>query len=101
VSEPPHLGGGHDGTGPVSDIERVLGVVTERVHAWSQHAPDPDRPLLVEQPTSRGERRDDGEKRKTKWWVYAAVAGAAAIGVTIIYAHDSASDRQRVELHYP
>lgn len=100
LAEPPHLLGGDDGTGPISDIERVLGVVTERVRAWTQHAPDPDRPLLVEERGPRGERKDEGVKQ-TKWWVYAAIAGAAALGVTFIYAHDSASDRQRVELRYP
>jgi hypothetical protein len=100
LAEQPHLLGGDDGTGPISDIERELGVVTERVRAWTQHAPDPDRPLLVEDRSARGARKDEGAK-KTKWWVYAAIAGAAAVGVTFIYAHDSASDHQRVELRYP
>src|SRR6185503_13237573 len=38
LAEQPHLLGGDDGTGPISDIERELGVVTERVRAWTQHA---------------------------------------------------------------
>ncbi len=99
-SEPPHLLGGDDGTASLDDVARVLGVVAERSRAWSDHAPDPDRPLLVEPSGARGARTDQADK-PTKWWVYAAIAGAAVIGAGVIYANDSASDRQRVELHYP
>jgi len=103
-SEAPHVLGGDDGVAPVGEVARVLGLVTDRIHTWNDHAPDPDQPLLVDQaePRSgpRGARRDEGEK-PTKWWVYAAIGGAAAIAATIIYVHDSASDRQRVELQYP
>lgn len=102
-SEPPHLLGGDDGVAPIAEVGRVLGVVAERIHAWEDHAPDPDRPLLVEDPggrTGRAGRNDEPEK-PTKWWVYAAIGGAIAVGTTIILVHDSASDRQRVELHYP
>jgi hypothetical protein len=101
LAEPPHLLGGDDGTGPISDIQRILGVVTERVTAWTQHAPDPDRPLLVEERAPRANRKGEDDKRKTKWWVYAAIGAAAAVGLTVIYFHDSANDRQRVELQYP
>ena len=99
-SEAPHLLGGDDGVAPVGEVARVLGLVTDRIRSWNDHAPDPDRPLLVESPASRTARKDEAEK-PTKWWVYAAIAGAAAIGGAIIYAHDSAGDRQHVELHYP
>jgi hypothetical protein len=98
-SEAPHAIGGDDGVAPITDVARVLGLVTERIHGWNDHAPDPDQPLLVET-SERRTRKDDGDK-PTKWWVYAAIAGAAAAGATIILVHDSASDRQRVELHYP
>jgi hypothetical protein len=102
-SEAPHSIGGDDGVAPVADVERVLGLIADRVHTWSDHAPDPDRPLLVESSESRDARGDrkDAADRPTKWWVYAAIAGAAAIAATIIIVHDTASDRQRVELHYP
>ena len=98
-SEAPHVLGGDDGTGPVGDAGRVLGVVADRIAAWNAHAPDPDRPLLVEDTGLRG--RGDEPPPPTKWWVYAAIGGAVAIGATIILVHDSASDRQRVELHVP
>lgn len=100
MAELPHVLGGEDGNGPIGDIERVLALVSDRVRTWNAHAPDPDRPLLVEERAGTGSRKDEPAK-PTKWWVYAAIAGAAAVGGVIIYAHDSASDRQRVELHYP
>jgi hypothetical protein len=102
-SEPPHAIGGDDGAAPVADVERVLGLITDRVRTWNEHAPDPDQPLLVETSEPRGPRgaRTDTGDKPTKWWVYAAIAGAAAIGATIIVVHDSSTDRQRVELHYP
>ena len=103
-SEAPHLLGGADGVAPIGEVARVLGLVTDRIRTWNDHAPDPDRPLLVDTNEKTNEanraRKDEGDK-PTKWWVYAAIAGAAAIGGAIIYVHDSASDRQRVELHYP
>jgi hypothetical protein len=99
-SEAPHLLGGDDGIAPAGEVGRVLGVIADRIRAWNDHAPDPDRPLLVEDPGSRTGRKDEPDK-PTKWWVYAAIGGALAVGATIILVHDSASDRQRVELHYP
>ncbi|HEX2688255.1 MAG TPA: PEGA domain-containing protein [Kofleriaceae bacterium] len=99
-SEAPHQVGGDDGVAPIGEVARVLGLIADRIHTWNDHAPDPDQPLLVETREPRGARKDGADK-PTRWWVYAAIAGAVAIGATIIYAHDSASDRQRVELHYP
>jgi hypothetical protein len=99
-TELPRRLGDPSAAAPIEEIGRVLGVVVDRLRAWSAHAPDPDQPLLVDSPEDRAGRRDAGE-RPTKWWVYAAIAGAAAIGGVIIYAHDSATDRQRVELKYP
>jgi hypothetical protein len=97
-SEAPHLLGDDDGVAPLDEIGRVLGVIADRVQSWNDHAPDPDQPLLVED--ARGRRKDEPEK-PTKWWVYAAIGGAVALGAAIILVHDNASDRQRVELHYP
>jgi hypothetical protein len=99
-SEAPHPLGGEDGAAPLADTGRVLGVIADRIAAWDAHAPDPDLPLLTEGSGPRGARTDHAEGG-TKWWVYAAIGGALAIGATIIVAHDAASDRQRVELHYP
>lgn len=99
-SEAPHLLGGEDGAAPIADVGRVLGVIADRIGAWNAHAPDPDVPLLTEDSVPRGARKDQAEG-PTKWWVYAAIGGALAVGATIILVHDAASDRQRVELHYP
>jgi len=102
-SELPHRLGGATGAGQLRDIERVLGAIADRVRSWDDHAPDPDQPLLTESttPSTTPGRRTDEPERPTKWWVYAAIAGAAAIGATILVVHEAGSDRQRVELHYP
>jgi len=100
LAEQPRRLGDDTAVAQLADVERVLGLVTDRVQRWDDHAPDPDRPLLLESTEPRGARKDTGDKA-TKWWVYAAIAGAAAVAGTIIYVHDSAHDQQRVELHYP
>ncbi|HET7500033.1 MAG TPA: hypothetical protein VFK02_03495 [Kofleriaceae bacterium] len=102
-ADAPHLLGDSsgDGMGTLAEADRVLALIVDRVRSWNERAPDPDRPLLVETTPSRGGARKDEGDRPTKWWVYAAIAGAAAVGATIILVHDSATDHQRVELHYP
>jgi hypothetical protein len=102
--EPPTPIGGAGATA-LADVDRLVGLIGDRVRSWQDHAPDPDRPLLVESPAERargrGPRTDEDGDRPTKWWVYAAIAGAAIAGATVIYLHDSAHDLQRVELHVP
>jgi hypothetical protein len=98
-SEVPRLISG-DKAAPIGEASRVLGQVVAQVRSWNERAPDPDRPLLVESTEDR-RARGDRTARPTRWWVYAAIAGAAALGAGAIYLNDSASDRQRVELHYP
>jgi hypothetical protein len=101
-SELPHRLGGAQGAGSIAEADRVLGAVAAGVRSWDDRAPDPDRPLLTEDAATRAARRaDDAGDRPTKWWVYAAIAGAAAVGGTIILLHETGSDHQRVELHYP
>lgn len=100
-SEAPHRLG-DTSAAPVADVDRVLAVVAERVRGWDDHAPDPDQPLLTEDTSTRFDpRRRPTSDRPTKWWVYAAIAGAAVIGGAIVIANDSGTDRQRVELHVP
>ena len=99
LAEAPHKLGGDDGVATVADIDRLLALVADRVHSWNDHAPDPDRPLML----------DDGNHDKngklhdlpTKWYVYASIAGAVVAGAVIIFATDAGADRQRVELHQP
>jgi hypothetical protein len=99
LAEKPHRLGGDDAVAPVAEAERVIALAADRVKAWNDRAPDPDRPLLVE------DRRGRSDKRRldppTRWWVYAAIIGAVGASAAIIYVHDAGSDRQRVELHYP
>jgi hypothetical protein len=99
-AEPPRRLGldADEGIAPLADVARLLGLAAERVRAWNSRAPDPDRPLLVEQREPRTGRTGE---RPTKWWIYAAVLGAAALGGVFIIAEDRATDHQRVELSVP
>ena len=94
--EPLRRIGGADGARPLAEADRAAALVADRATSWNDHSPDPDQPLLVESREDRGK----GEK-PTKWWVYAAIAGAVVAGTIVIVAHDTASDTQRVTLHYP
>lgn len=94
----PHQLGGDDGIAPIADAPRVYALIVDRVHTWNDRAPDPDRALLVEQVDKATKAR---KEEKTEWWVYATIIGALG-GIALgVYLHDSGSDTQRVELHYP
>ena len=43
---------------------------------------------------------DQADKEPTRWWVYAAIGGAIAVGAAVIYAADAGDDRQRFELRF-
>lgn len=99
-SEAPRALGGEDGIGTLTDAPRLVAVIADRVQTWNDRAPDPDQPLLVEDPKTRGARKERVDE-PTKWWIYAAILGAVGGGVTLMLLHDTASNTQRVELHYP
>ena len=67
----------------------------------AERAPDPNVPLLRETDAERVARANRDDKKPTKWWVYAAVAGAAAVGAGIIILGSSGEDRQRIEITLP
>ena len=92
--------GGPDGTRMLGEADKLAALIVDRVRSWSAHLPDPDRPLLVESPAERLRARGRVDE-PTKWWVYASIAGAVLAGAVVIYAHDSQSTNQHVELHYP
>jgi hypothetical protein len=98
LADKPHRLGGDDAVVPVAEAARLLGLVAERVKAWNDRAPDPDRPLLVE---DRAALLRNRREEPTRWWVYAAILGAVGASAAIILVHEVGSDRQRVELHYP
>ncbi len=87
----------------VPAIDRLLALTADRVRGWTEHSPDPDRPLLLENgATDRYGHRTAGAKEEgTRWWVYVVVGGALAASAIAIYAHDQQSDTQRLELKYP
>jgi hypothetical protein len=95
--------GNDDGTRKLDETKALVALVADRVQTWSDRAPDPDQPLLVETPEERRARgvRGKGEDEPTRWWVYATIAGAVLAGAIVIYANDQADDMQRVELKYP
>lgn len=99
-SEAPHRLGGEDGSGTVAEASRLAALIADRAQTWNDRAPDPDQPLLVETKEERAKRQGKADE-PTRWWVYAALIGAAAIGGTVLYLHDTAENTQRVELHYP
>jgi hypothetical protein len=100
--EPVRRLGGEDSVRKLDDVSALVTVINERVKSWSSRAPDPDQPLLLDTGPKfhRDANRDDDDK-PTKWWVYAAIAGAVVTGALVIYAQDSAKDVQRVEIKYP
>ena len=102
-SEPPHrLGEGADATMQLADASRAAGLIADRVQTWNDHAPDPDRPLLVEDIRERAKRlARERHDEPTPWYVYATIGAALLAGGIAIYAHDHTSDTQRVELHFP
>lgn len=99
-AEAPQRLGGDDGTGTLAEAGRVVALIADRVQTWGDRAPDPDRPLLVEDPRQR-RRGPAVADPPTRWWVYASILGALAAGAAIVYAQDQATTIQRVELSYP
>ncbi|HUH01479.1 MAG TPA: PEGA domain-containing protein [Kofleriaceae bacterium] len=63
--------------------------------AGATPAADDSVPILTEDAKKREQRKQQ------KWWVYAGIIGAVAVGAGIILANDLADDRQRIELTWP
>jgi hypothetical protein len=101
LADPVRRLGGDDGTRPLADVDRLAALVADRVQTWNDHAPDRDQPLVVEDVRSRAAKKVAEGQEPTRWWVYATIGGALLAGAIVIYAHNAASDTQRVELHYP
>ena len=78
-----------------ADPMAAVAMITDRVAAWDGNAPDPDLELLVESPEDRR-----GKGTPNRWWVYAAIVGAVAVGTTILYLQDAADDYQRIEIRF-
>jgi hypothetical protein len=102
--EPLRRLGNDDGTRKLEEANALVALIADRVQTWSDRAPDPDQPLLVEtadERRARGLKVKGEEEPPTKWWVYATIAGAVLTGAIVIYANDQADNTQRVELKWP
>jgi hypothetical protein len=102
AKDEPHRLGSEEGVLGLADTAKVMVMMADRAHAWNDHAPDPDQPLLLETPEERAaHNRRGASDTPTRWWVYATIFGAIAAGALLVYAHDQSNDTQRVELHFP
>ncbi len=104
AGEPVRRLGNDDGVRSLDEADALVALAADRIQTWSDRAPDPDQPLLVETPEERRARgivRKGEEEEPTRWWVYATIAGALVAGAVIIYAHEHSSDTQRIDLRYP
>ncbi len=103
--EPVRQLGKDDGVRSLAEANQLVALVADRVRTWSERAPDPDQPLLVETPEERARSRAglqvEEREEPTRWWVYATIAGAIVAGGIVIFAHEAADDTQRVELRFP
>lgn len=67
-----------------------------RAYGWRPTGPERDVELLRETPNGPTGRRDTS--KRPRWWVYASIAGAVALGATLFLANDLADNRQRIEV---
>jgi hypothetical protein len=101
-AEPLRRLGDANGIQPLTQIDRLVGLVVDRVVTWNDRAPDPDVPLLTESVADRtGKGKNDSDKGHTKWWVYAVIGAAIVASAIVVYAYDNGSSTQQIELHYP
>jgi len=81
-------------TGSTADTMGIGAMILDRVAAWDGRAPDPDR-LLRE-----GDVPGRARGTPNRWWVYAAIIGAVAVGTGILYAQDAADDHQHITIRF-
>ena len=77
----------------------IIAALHKRALQWREAEPVPE--LLVNAPDAGDVDLERDEKPVTKWWVYAAIAGAVAVGGAVIVANELADDTQRIELRVP
>ncbi len=91
--------------GPARRVDRAaidqpmeLGaVIVDQVASWDQRGPEAGVALLREGDHPATGRRID----PVRWWVYASIIGAAALGAVAIYASESAEDVQHIRITGP
>lgn len=83
-------------TEPTTRLADIGQAVRIRSLGWRRPGPEPGVPLLRETRKRPTGRRD--LEKKPKWWVYATIVGAVAVGATLVLASDLADNRQRIEV---
>ncbi len=88
------------GSQSTSGPSPVVAALQKRALQWREAEAVPE--LLVEAPDAGSSNLELEEtSRAPKWWVYAAIAGAAAVGGALIVANELSDDTQRVTLRIP
>lgn len=78
----------------------VVAALQKRALQWRE--PEETPALLLEAPDAGDSELElDETSRAPKWWVYAAIAGAVAVGGAVIVANELSDDTQRVNLRIP
>jgi hypothetical protein len=78
----------------------VVTALHKRALQWREAEPVPELLLEAEDAGDVDLERDE-VIGGTKWWVYAAIAGAVAVGGAVIVANELSDDTQHVELRIP
>jgi hypothetical protein len=99
--QPPKVIGGERTLHRLADAAELAKAIVAHVRTWTDHAPDPNRPLLVETAEERAARGAGDHDIPTKWWVYAVIGGVISAGVALAVWRADTSNMQDVELHYP
>ena len=86
------------GSGVIDDPFAIGVAIISRVEQWEGRSPDPNLPLLVEDPNMI---EAPAVKKPQRWWVYASIIGSVVVGAAIVMANDMADDHQKIELTWP
>ncbi len=84
------------GVAPIAAPEKLAAIIVDGAREFDGQAPRTAVPLLVGKHGATTPK-----KQPQKWWVYASIIGAVAVGAGIIISRDLATDRQRIQLSWP
>jgi hypothetical protein len=85
------------GTDAASAHFRLGSIVLDQIAIWEGNT---DESGLLGNGTNVVHAEDEAKKPQ-KWWVYAGIIGAVALGSGILLVNNLADDHQRIELTWP